>query len=146
MAIKNVSISNVVAVQNACYVMGVEEVWCQIKFTDCVNFCEYIADPNSGEALSRELYTRLQDGDYGELNHGTGDHYTLKPKTQTELEAAVKATRTQRLLESDWTGLPDMSATMTSVQRSAWSTYRQALRDVPAQTRFPWDPDWPTSP
>ena len=130
MAIKNVSISNVVAVQNACYVMGVEEVWCQIKFTDCVNFCEYIADPNSGEALSRELYTRLQDGDYGELNHGTGDHYTLQPKTQTELEAAVKATRTQRLLESDWT----------------WSTYRQALRDVPAQTRFPWDPDWPTSP
>jgi len=146
MAIKSFSLSDVVAVQNACYVMGVEEVWCQVKFTDCENFCEYYASPVSDEALSRDLYNALQNGDYGELHHGTGDHYITMPKTQTELEEAVKAKRNQLLLESDYTGLPEISATMTAAQRTAWSEYRTALRELTSQSRFPWDPVWPTKP
>ena len=145
MAIKNVPASDVVAVQDACYVMGVAEVWCRIKFTDCVNFCEYYASPDSDEPLSVELHTKLNNGDYGELTHGT-DSYRTQPKSQTELEAEVKATRNQLLLESDFSGLPDVSAAMDASKRSEWSTYRTALRDLPAQTRFPWDPVWPTKP
>ena len=146
MAIKNVSISDVVAVQNACYVMGVEEIWCQVQFRDCENFCEYYASPDSSEPLSVELYNKLQNGDYGELHHGTGDHYITMPKTQSELEEAVKLKRNQLLLESDYTGLPDISATMTVAKRSEWTTYRTALRNITTQTRYPWDPVWPTKP
>lgn len=146
MAIKTVSISDVVEVRNACYVMGVEEVWCQVKFKDCENFCEYYAGPESDEPLSVQLYEKLQNGDYGELNHGTGDHYITMPKTQTELEASVKETRNQLLLESDYTGLPDISAAMTVAKRAEWTAYRSALRDLTNQTRYPWDPVWPTKP
>lgn len=145
MAIKNVPASDVVAVQDACYVMGVEEVWCRIRFRDCENFCEYLAMPDSDEPLSVELYTKLNNGDYGELSHGT-DSYSTQPKTQAELEAEVKATRNQLLLESDFSGLPDVSAAMTASKRSEWSAYRTALRDLTTQTRFPWDPNWPTKP
>lgn len=45
------------------------------------------------------------------------------------------------LTESDWTQLQD-----SQVNKSAWAAYRQALRDVPAQTGFPFSINWPTKP
>ena len=33
-----------------------------------------------------------------------------------------------------------------STQRAAWKTYRQSLRDVPAQEGFPTNITWPTQP
>lgn len=146
MSIKTVPISDVIEIKNACWVPPVEEVWCQIKFRDCVNFCDYLASPDSDEPLSRELYTKFSNGDYGELKAGTGDHYVFQPKTQAALEEEVKAKRKQLLLESDYTDLPAISATMTSAKRAEWAAYRQALRDLTSQTRFPWDPAWPTMP
>jgi hypothetical protein len=53
----------------------------------------------------------------------------------------LRAQRNRRLAESDWTVLGD-SPTSTA----AWKTYRQALRDLPANTTDPTAPDWPTSP
>ena len=146
MSIKTVPISEVIQVQNACWVPPVQEVWCQIKFRDCETFCDYLASPDSEEPLSRELYAKFENGDYGEITEGTGEHYVFQPKTQAEIEEEVKAKRNQLLLESDYTGLPAVSATMTSAKRTEWETYRQALRDVTSQTRFPWDPLWPTKP
>lgn len=58
--------------------------------------------------------------------------------------AEWKALRTKRdglLTASDWTVLSD-SPTSTA----AWKTYRQALRDLPANTTDPTDVDWPTPP
>lgn len=49
--------------------------------------------------------------------------------------------RDLRLKESDWTVLPDLPASFTSV----WAAYRQELRDVPNQPGFPWNP-LPTPP
>jgi Phage tail assembly chaperone protein len=31
------------------------------------------------------------------------------------------------------------------VNKAAWATYRQALRDVTAQTGFPWTVEWPVA-
>lgn len=58
--------------------------------------------------------------------------------------ARVRNQRSFRLMQTDWTQLAD--APLTPEQKSAWSAYRQQLRDVPAQPGFPWDVTWPDAP
>lgn len=53
----------------------------------------------------------------------------------------VRADRNTRLAACDWTQLPD-----APVDAAAWAAYRQDLRDVTAQTGFPWNITWPTEP
>ena len=55
--------------------------------------------------------------------------------------AAVRTDRNSRLAACDWTQLPD-----APVDRQAWATYRQELRDVSSQTGFPWNVVWPSEP
>lgn len=55
--------------------------------------------------------------------------------------ASVRADRNTRLSASDWTQVAD-----APVDKAAWATYRQALRDVPDQTGFPWNVSWPEQP
>lgn len=55
--------------------------------------------------------------------------------------ASVRDSRQVLLSASDWTQLPD--APLTDAKRQAWSTYRQALRDITAQAGFPWNITWP---
>jgi hypothetical protein len=52
--------------------------------------------------------------------------------------------RDQKLFECDWTQIAD--APLTEEQKTAWGTYRQALRDLPANTEDPKNPVWPTAP
>jgi len=63
---------------------------------------------------------------------------------QTRLDAdaadSVRAERETKLKESDWMALSDVTMT------AEWSTYRQALRDVPEQAGFPHTVTWPTEP
>ena len=54
--------------------------------------------------------------------------------------ATVRAQRNQLLRASDWTQLSDATA-----DKAAWATYRQALRDVPAQAD-PFAIQWPVAP
>ena len=54
---------------------------------------------------------------------------------------AIRAERNQKLANTDWTQLADSPASTNS-----WGTYRQALRDIPAQTGFPDSVTWPTEP
>lgn len=72
----------------------------------------------------------------------------VEPKTQDELAqeadaqgAQVRAQRNQILSACDWTQLAD-----APVDKTAWATYRQALRDIPSQPGFPWDVQWPNQP
>jgi hypothetical protein len=58
-----------------------------------------------------------------------------------EQATSVRNSRTEKLKDSDWTQLADSIA-----DRTAWATYRQALRDVPSQAGFPWTITWPTQP
>lgn len=62
----------------------------------------------------------------------------------SKYEQRMRAQRDGWLAASNWTQLPDNS--LTEAQRAAWATYRQALRDAPANwTAGPeWDaPDPP---
>lgn len=57
-----------------------------------------------------------------------------------EMSAQVRSQRDQLLASSDWTQLTD-----SPVDKAAWATYRQQLRDLPAQNGFPYV-KIPTSP
>ena len=48
--------------------------------------------------------------------------------------------RNQLLTESDWRAMSDLTMS------DDWKTYRQALRDLPANTADPTDVTWPTTP
>lgn len=82
-----------------------------------------------------------------EVNATTGEivERELTADELAEMQSlAWRNLRTQRdglLAESDWTVLSD-SPTSTA----AWKTYRQALRDLPANTTDPLNPVWPTPP
>jgi len=54
---------------------------------------------------------------------------------------SVRNSRNEKLKECDWTQLADCP-----VDKSAWATYRQELRDIPDQSGFPWTIVWPTQP
>lgn len=55
-------------------------------------------------------------------------------------EETFRAERDSRLAQSDWMGLSD------TTMPDAWKTYRQALRDLPANTSDYANPTWPTEP
>lgn len=52
-----------------------------------------------------------------------------------------RETRNDLLKDSDWTQLPDSHA-----DKVTWATYRQELRDVPSQSGFPNNINWPKKP
>lgn len=69
--------------------------------------------------------------------------------TQADLTAQalaqVRIARDAKLASCDWTQLGD--APLTTDQKSAWATYRQALRDLPDSSGFdPMSVTWPTPP
>jgi hypothetical protein len=57
-----------------------------------------------------------------------------------EAASAVRSERDAKLAATDWMALSDVTMS------DDWKTYRQALRDVPAQSGFPNSITWPTEP
>jgi len=53
----------------------------------------------------------------------------------------IRSQRNELLAASDWTVLSD-----TPTSTAAWKAYRQALRDLPANTTDPFNVIWPTPP
>lgn len=62
--------------------------------------------------------------------------------TNDVAEISVRSLRNQRLRESDWV----MASDVPEATRAGWTTYRQALRDLPSQSGWPLDVTWPTKP
>jgi|14_taG_2_1085336.scaffolds.fasta_scaffold06363_6 phosphoglycolate phosphatase-like HAD superfamily hydrolase len=65
----------------------------------------------------------------------------LAPPTLTE-EQVAEQVRTQRNLLLEASDIMAISDRITD----EWRTYRQALRDVPAQSGFPTNVTWPVEP
>ena len=64
-----------------------------------------------------------------------------KALKDAEQATSVRRSRTELLNDSDWTQIADSTA-----DKTAWATYRQQLRDISAQSGFPWTVTWPTAP
>ena len=73
-----------------------------------------------------------------------GENFTAPPTAQEDIDVAWVALRSRRdglLGLCDWTQLAD-----APVDAEAWTVYRQALRDLPANTSDPLNPVWPEMP
>jgi hypothetical protein len=74
----------------------------------------------------------------------TGE-FTIVEHTVTldlnELAQDIREERNRLLKESDWTQVLD-----APVDRQAWATYRQMLRDITKQQEFPLNIIFPTKP
>ena len=64
-----------------------------------------------------------------------------KAQKDAEQATSVRASRTEKLKDSDWTQIADSTA-----DKAAWATYRAALRDITKADGFPWTMVWPTQP
>ena len=102
--------------------------------------------PNSNNTF---CYAYDQDPKFTEWNTSKFG----EPPTQDEIDAEVirlniekypmenlRYLRNNLLQETDWMANSDVTMS------DAWKTYRQQLRDLPANTSDPANPTWPTKP
>jgi hypothetical protein len=80
----------------------------------------------------------------GNVTTAAQNEAAYKAGKDAEQATSVRATRDDKLKETDWKVIK-AAETSTSLA-SEWATYRQALRDVTAQSGFPWEVTWPTQP
>ena len=76
-----------------------------------------------------------------------GESFITPAPSEADVQQAWADLRKRRdglLAASDWTQIAD--APLTEVQKADWTNYRQALRDLPANTIDPLNPSWPEEP
>ena len=94
------------------------------------------ADPPDADSFTTQI-----SGTTAALVDGTWrQQWTVTQLSNEEASSNVRAQRNKLLAETDWTQLPDAGVAST------WTSYRQALRDIPDQTGFPYTVSWPTKP
>ena len=108
-----------------------------VRFEEIDEDLPFTANPNDSEAHGRDIYARAIAGEFGEIAS-----FAPYVPTEDELSAQIRAERTALLIASDWTQLPDVPQST----KDLWAPYRQALRDVTAQSGFPETIEWPVAP
>lgn len=103
---------------------GVEEI-------DGKWFTKFVAGP---------VFTDTTDSE-GAVTTAADNEAAYRAGVDSKAATAVRATRSTKLTESDWTQLADSTA-----DKAAWATYRAALRDLPSASGFPHTMTWPTEP
>ena len=105
--------------------------------------------PNGVEQIDGKWYTKHILGpvftdttdDAGNVTSAADNEAAYKATKDAEQAKSVRQQRGEKLKDSDWTQVAD-----APVDKAAWATYRQALRDVTGQEGFPWTITWPTQP
>lgn len=81
------------------------------------------------------------------FHHWIDGEWVLDNQAYTEsIQASVRSKRNSLLAESDWTDTLSAKERLGEVAFLQWHEYRQALRDIPNQSGFPLQVEWPTSP
>lgn len=93
-------------------------------------------------AVTETSYRAISSAD--ELQPGERVENVIPPSLLNAQEVdEARRRRNSMLRDSDWTQVPD--SPLEALERSAWTVYRQALRDLPDVPGFP-DCQWPTPP
>mgnify|MGYP003643299389 FL=1 len=91
--------------------------------------------------MPQRIEVNLETGDVATLDL-TADQITalneLKAGAAAQYWHELRGERNRLLAASDFSQLAD-----AAVDAAAWATYRQALRDLPANTPDPTDVTWP---
>jgi|TARA_R100000479_G_scaffold18968_1_gene7221 hypothetical protein len=103
------------------------------------------------EQIDGQWFTRFVAGpvftdttdDEGNVTTAANNEAAYRAQVDADAAKRVRTERDQKLADTDWTQLADSSANAT-----AWGTYRQALRDLPASSGDDWPHNvtWPTEP
>jgi len=94
------------------------------------------------EEVHGKWYTKYSIGPvFTDNDEGTAAQQMVAYKARKDAEQAVRVrqTRDELLAKTDWTQAKDIADSVSA----SWTTYRQALRDVPSQPLFPWVIEWP---
>ena len=94
-----------------------------------------IAFADGVEQIDGKWYTKYSVADMD------ADAIAAKDAEQAK---SVRQQRDEKLKETDWRVIKALES--NTPQDFAWAAYRQALRDITAQTGFPWEITWPTQP
>ena len=95
----------------------------------------YTLDPSDGDmTIDNSALRELIGSNYAAFVTPTTD------EINAALAADVRAERNAKLADSDWRASQDVTMS------DEWRTYRQLLRDLPAQAGFPGNITWPTDP
>ena len=98
-----------------------------------------VSTRNGVEQIDGKWYTKFVAGP---IFANSDEETAYKAKVDADAAVRVRSQRDEKLAECDWTQANDSPLKAAS----AWTTYRQALRDVPAQSGFPHTVTWPTKP
>lgn len=106
------------------------------------------------QALDSTRTWTLMDNSYDSIVWDENDY--LPRPTREEVEAKLqeleaekpwkelRITRNNMLSKCDWVLVSDASLSQEKIDE--WKVYRQALRDLPANTEDPENPTWPVPP
>jgi len=89
--------------------------------------------------VERDMFADYTDED-GTVHTKAEQEAAYTARKDADAATAVRAERDKLLSETDWMGMSDVTMS------AEWATYRQALRDVPAQAGFPHNVTWPEKP
>jgi len=104
-------------------------------------YVPFTADPNDIEPHGVEIYNRAIAGEFGVI----GDWIPPENVTGDDAMARLRTKRTFLLAETDYIEMPTKWSTLTAEKQTEWSTYRNALRDLPANYPTPelrWNDDY----
>ena len=93
-----------------------------------------------GVEVSAEIYAQLKSGRFL-YRDGV---ISSKPVDPVEVARNAITHRNRLLAASDWSQAADIPHAPEVA--ALWRSYRQALRDIPAQAGFPAAVEWPTPP
>jgi hypothetical protein len=98
---------------------------------------------NTLEVESLDFMPNLVEATEGGIGWSYADGIFAAPadtRTDEEIAAEIRTERNQKLAETDWTALSDVTISNEMI------AYRQALRDITTQDGFPNEVTWPTKP
>ena len=111
-------------------------ITCDVTLESTGEVISFTASPDDVEDYGIALYEQLNTTDLASVAAFTD-------AMRDEYDASdARSLRNRLLASSDWTQALDVP----EATRNLWTTYRQALRDVPQQAGFPSTITWPTAP
>jgi len=103
------------------------------------------------EEINGQWFTKFVVGpvftdttDDGVVTTAADNEVAYKAGVDATAANSVRQTRDTKLSESDWTQLTDTQ--LSESVAAEWTTYRQALRDLPNTDGFPHEVTWPNQP
>ena len=92
------------------------------------------------EEVEAFIDSRVSQPNYWRIAYATEEEKKAAEKPLYEQE--VRFERNALLDKYQWTETADL----TTEEKAAWKTYKNALRNLPEQAGFPYDVTWPTKP